>query len=155
MSITGALLIGVLLFLAGLHLYWGVGGVWPGHDAESLRLAVVGTRHGTMPGLAACAVVATALFAAAAIVFLRHGRIVSGLPSLIVYGGYATLILVFGLRGLAPYLTGVFEYARGTPFFELNRQYYAPLCLLIAGGLAMNFPPGLGRAIARVTGGGG
>jgi hypothetical protein len=34
----------------------------------------------------------------------------------------------------------VFEYARGTPFFELNRLYYAPLCLLIAAALAADFP---------------
>jgi hypothetical protein len=50
------------------------------------------------------------------------------------------LIAVFALRGLAPYVTPVFEYARGTPFFELNRLYYAPLCLVIAAGLAINFP---------------
>lgn len=152
MSITGALLIFVLLLLAGLHLYWGVGGVWPGHDAESLRLTVVGTRRGTMPGIAACAAVATALVAAAAIVFFGQWRVASGAPSLIVCGGYATLILMFGLRGLAPYLTGAFEYSRGTPFFDLNRQYYAPLCLLIAGGFALNFPAGLVRAVTRLTG---
>jgi len=58
----------------------------------------------------------------------------------IVIAGYVVLILVFGLRGLAPYVTSVFEYARGTPFFEMNRLYYAPLCLLIAAGLTLNFP---------------
>lgn len=152
MNIVAAMLILVLFLLAGLHLYWGLGGTWPGHDADSLRLRVVGTQAGSMPGFAPCAAVATALIAAAVIIFFGQGRITFGIPSLIVYGGYAALILVFGLRGLAPYLTGAFGYARGTPFFDLNRQYYAPLCLFIAGGLALNYPPGLGRAIARLVG---
>ena len=58
----------------------------------------------------------------------------------VVVAGYGVLILVFGLRGIAPYVSPMFEYARGTPFFELNRSYHAPLCLLIAAALTADFP---------------
>lgn len=145
MSAIGAALIVVLLALAGLHLYWGLGGRWPGHDEDGLRLLVVGARHGRMPGFGPSALVAFALAAAGAIVFAAHSEVSRGPGGSIVVAGYVVLILVFGLRGLAPYLTPVFNYARGTPFFEMNRLYYAPLCLAIAAGFVADFP----RALLR------
>jgi hypothetical protein len=96
--------------------------------------------------------VAAALFSAAAIVILRHTFAPTGFAALIIYGGYITLILIFGLRGLAPYLTPVFNYARGTPFYSLNLKYYAPICLILAAGLIADFPPGLDRFILSPTG---
>lgn len=88
--------------------------------------------------------VAAALAAAAAVVYAGHSSIVPAQFTWVVLAGYAVLVLVFGLRGLAPYLSPAFEYARGTPFFDLNRLYYAPLCLLIALALAADFPRGSG-----------
>ncbi|MEQ1781697.1 MAG: DUF3995 domain-containing protein [Hyphomonadaceae bacterium] len=143
MSVIGGALIVVLSALAALHLYWGLGGFWPGTDARSLSQRVAGTNGGTASRLGPCAMVTTALVAAAAIVFLGQGDVSDLVHALIIYGGYATLILVFGLRGLAAYLTPVFNYARETPFFTLNRRYYAPLCLVLAAGLIADFPPGL------------
>lgn len=140
MTVTGAALIAVLLAIGALHLYWGVGGRWPGHDDASLVSIVAGAKNGRMYGFAACAVVAFALAAAAAVVGARHSAIISSGFGWIVTAGYVVLILVFALRGLAPYFTPAYEYARGTPFFDLNRYYYSPLCLLIAAGLAVNFP---------------
>lgn len=135
----------VLLALAGLHLYWGLGGRLPGHDDDSLRLMVVGAKHGRMYGFGPSAMVAGALSAAALVVFAGHSEMMRSNFAWIVLAGYAVLILVFGLRGLAPYLSPVFEYARGTPFFDLNRTYYAPLCLLIAAALIADCPGGLLR----------
>ena len=146
--VIGYALILVLLALAGLHLYWGLGGFWPGHDAPSLVATVVGSHARRAPGFVECAAVAFALAAAASIVFMRQGRIQYGLPALIVYGGYTVLILVFAGRGLATYLTPFFDYARDTPFFDLNRQLYSPLCLAIAAGLMVTYPPGVTRAFA-------
>lgn len=137
-----AALIAVLVALSALHLYWGLGGRWPGHDAASLREMVVGTRGSRMYGLAPSAMVAGALAAAAFIVLWGQSRVPDGLQAWIVYGGYVVLILVFALRGLAPYLTPIFDYARGTPFFDLNRQIYSPLCLAIALGLIASYPAG-------------
>ncbi len=101
---------------------------------------MAGVKRGRMYGFWPCAMVALALTSAAAVVYARHGEIMSGDFAWVVIAGYGVLIAVFGLRGLAPYVSPVFEYARGTPFFELNRLYYAPLCLLIAAALAADFP---------------
>jgi len=139
-SLTGGLVIATFLALGALHFYWGLGGRWPGHDEDSLRLLVSGVKSGPMYGFWACAMVAGALAAAAGVVVARHSAIMSSGFAWIVIAGYVVLILVFALRGLAPYVTPIFEYARGAPFFELNRLYYAPLCLLIAAGLAFDFP---------------
>jgi hypothetical protein len=140
MTLTGLVLIAMLLSLSALHLYWGFGGRWPGHDDASLVSIVAGAKSGRMYGLAACAAVAFALASAAAIVAASQSSIMSSGFGWILTAGYVVLILVFALRGLAPYLTAIFEYARGTPFFDLNRLYYAPLCLIIAAGLAVTFP---------------
>jgi hypothetical protein len=40
----------------------------------------------------------------------------------------------------------IFDYARGTAFFDLNRQLYSPLCLAVALGLIATLPPGLMNA---------
>lgn len=152
MSIAGGGLIIILVALAALHFYWGFGGFWPGTDSRSLSERVAGTSRNVASSFTSCALVATALLAAAAIVFAGQGSLQYGLPELIVYGGYAALILVFGLRGLAPYLTPAFNYARGTPFFDLNRRYYAPLCLVIAAALAFDYPAGFSGAMADLFG---
>ena len=139
MSLPGAAVIAALLAIAALHLYWGFGGVWPGTDSNSLREIVVGTRGGPMYGLAACALVAGALITAAAVVAARHSTLIGGPLKLLILAAYCVLILVFMVRGLAPYVSPVFEYARGRPFFELNLWLYAPLCLAIAALLAFDF----------------
>ena len=100
-----------------------------------------------MPGFVACAIVAAALTGAAAVVLTRHSQIMLGDFTWAIPTGYAGLILVFGLRGLAPYVGHWFDYARGTPFFDLNRLYYAPLCLVITVALIVDFPPGMSRLV--------
>lgn len=49
----------------------------------------------------------------------------------------------------AAYVVGtqVFAYARGIPFYTLNRRYYAPICLLLAAGLIADFPLGIQRFV--------
>lgn len=146
MSLAGGALIAILLGLSALHLYWGVGGLWPGHDPMSLRLMVVGNPGpmpppvGPLPGWASASIVAALLATAAAIVFARHTGLMQGGLRWIIIAGYVALILVFALRGLAPYISPAFEYARGAPFYEMNRLYYAPLCLFIAALLLFTFP---------------
>jgi len=143
-------LIAVLLALAVLHLYWGFGGYWPGHDAASLREMVVGARGARMYGLGPSAMVAGALTAAAAVVVVRHSAVMTSGFGWVFTAGYIVLILVFGLRGLAPYLTSIFDYSRGTAFFDLNRHIYAPLCLALAVGLVFDYPGGLGNVLRKL-----
>ena len=143
MNIIAISLIAILSAIALLHLYWGFGGFWPGTDARSLSERVAGTSSSVASKLGPCLMVASALVAAAVIVVLRHVLLPEGLFALIIYGGYVTLILVFGLRVLAPYLTTAFNYARATPFYALHRKYYSHLSLLIAAVFIIHFPPAL------------
>ncbi len=128
------LLTAALLALAGIHLYWGFGGRWPGHDEISMVEHVVGrTRGMRAPGLAASFGVALAL--------ATGGLLVAAtlLPSTpwdrLAWLGRWALLAVFAGRGLATYVPSVFRYAEGTPFASLNRRAYGPLCLAIALGL--------------------
>jgi hypothetical protein len=135
-----------LIFLLGaiglIHLAWALGLYWPGTDGVSRAAYVVGTQGRELLGFWSWASIAFAFFCAIAVVWVAHQPITHPLHALIAYGGYLTLILVFALRGLAPYCTDVFGYARSTPFYRLNRRYYAPICLLLAAGLIADFPPG-------------
>jgi hypothetical protein len=128
----------VLAVIAALHLYWGFGGFWPGHDVASLMERVAGWERRRAFGLLACAAVAAALTGAAWIVAAQHGAPRLGIPDVLWTFGFWVVFTVFLLRGLAAY-TPAFAYAEGTPFFELNRLYYGPLCLAIAGAMAVDY----------------
>jgi hypothetical protein len=142
----------VLLLAIGLiHLAWALGLYWPGTDGVSRAARVVGTQGRAFLGFWSWASIALAFFCAVVVVVIAHQPIDHPLHALVAYGGYLTLILVFALRGLAPYLTQVFAYARGTPFYTVNRRYYAPLCLLLATGLIADFPPGIERYLLPVA----
>lgn len=122
--------------VALLHVYWAVGGHWPGHDLESLARTVVGGPTGMrMPGPLACLIVAALLsvvaFAALVSVGLLEGP-GAGARVLTSLGGGALV-----LRGVA----GFFEVRLrpeivGTPYAGLNVRVYSPLALSI-GGLAL------------------
>jgi hypothetical protein len=138
---TPTILIVVLVALAVLHAWWGVGGRWPGHDERSLVELVIGrTRSMRLPGLVRCMLAASALFASAGLVVLQ-GNVISVdfgmLGERLVQAGFWIAGAVFALRGLAGFIPQIFAYAHGTPFASLNRLFYSPLCLLIAAGFAV------------------
>ncbi len=125
---------GVLVLLAAIHLYWGFGGRWPGHDEASMVEHVVGrTRGMKAPSLAASVAVALALAAGGGLVL---ATIVPPTPfEPWLQAARWALFAVFALRGLATYVPPIFRYAEGTPFWRLNRRAYGPLCLAIALGI--------------------
>lgn len=127
------LLAGVLFLLAAIHVYWGFGGRWPGHDEASMVEHVVGrTRGMKAPGLRASLTVALALTAGGGLV------LASLFPTPFepwLKAGRWVLFAIFALRGLATYVPPIFRYAEGTPFWRLNRRAYGPLCLAMALGI--------------------
>ena len=141
MNLVPAILIVVLVVLAALHAWWGLGGRWPGRDERSLVELVVGrTRAMRMPSLAACMLVALALLAAAGLVALQGKLILvdfGATGASLVQAGFWIACAVFGLRGLAGFIPPIFAYADGTRFATLNRRFYSPLCLLVATGFAV------------------
>jgi hypothetical protein len=147
MDLLGAALVTLFGAIGLIHLAWALGLYWPGTDGVSRAAYVVGTHRRALLGFWSWASIAFAFFSAIAVIFIAHQPINHPLHALVAYGGYLTLILVFALRGSAPYLTQVFAYSRGTPFYTLNRRYYAPTCLLLAAGLIADFPSGVERFV--------
>lgn len=136
------LVILVLIGIAGVHAWWGVGGRWPARDEAALADLVIGTGSGRMPGPAACFGVAAAILVGlalvVAVVFLRLP------PPLARFArvGYGAFAAVFLLRGLAGFFPTIWRYGAGTRFYTVNTRYYSPLCLLIALGLGLSLEAG-------------
>jgi Protein of unknown function (DUF3995) len=130
-------LILVLLSLAALHAYWGMGGFWPGSDESSLVEHVVGrTSEMKAPPFMACMLVAACLAAVAGLVVVKVNNV--SLPALLAWipqVGLFGAAAVFLLRGMAAYVPKVFDYAVGTPFFRLNLIFYSPLCIAIGASI--------------------
>jgi hypothetical protein len=126
-----------LMGLAGLHIYWGVGGFWPGTDETSLVEHVVGrTPDMKAPSFVACISVATALIAVVGIIMLRlNGGWVPYPWSFVPSIGLFVAAAVFVLRGVAGFAPPVTDYAKGTPFYDLNLILYSPLCIVIGAAL--------------------
>ena len=128
----------MLAAIALLHLYWALGGVWPGHDEQSLAQAVVGTAGiRRMPPVWMTLAVVLALFAAALWPLMWAAIVPYMLPQTLVVLGIWVLAGIFLARGIAAY-TPVFGPERvQEPFLSLNRRLYAPLCLLIGAGFVL------------------
>jgi hypothetical protein len=132
-------LIVTLAAIALLHLYWGLGGFWPGHDEASLIDMVMGMPAGTpMPPLWACLIVVICLLIPAlCVVRFRFWYRVS-LPKWFAWVPHVALwtsAFVFLARGTSTYVSPWLEAVKETAFYELDRIIYAPLCLLLGAAL--------------------
>ncbi|RYE86390.1 MAG: DUF3995 domain-containing protein, partial [Hyphomicrobiales bacterium] len=104
MAIATALTL-LLAAIAGLHAYWGRGGLWPAASEDELIATVIGhARARRMPSPGLCLAVALAI-AIAAIwpLLLAQGPRIGTLRLLIVLAGLA-IMAVFLLRGIAGFL---------------------------------------------------
>jgi hypothetical protein len=137
MTILGVVLACVLAMIALLHVYWGFGGVWPGHDEKSCARAIAGFRGiERMPSPAASFAVAFALLVAAFIAAALGGAvapIVPPVPLALAGAGAAALFLA---RGMAGYTSAWRRIAPEMPFARYDRRYYSPLCLALGAGFA-------------------
>ncbi|MBZ9893609.1 DUF3995 domain-containing protein [Mesorhizobium sp. B2-2-4] len=128
----------VLLVITALHVYWGIGGIWPGKDAASCAHAVVGFRGvDEMPAPFACFAVAACLALATLWPMALEGVFASPFPG----QGLAATALLIGLvflgRGIAGFTPRWRRLAPEQPFARLDRSLYSPLCLLIGLGFAV------------------
>lgn len=118
---------------AGLHVYWGLGGLWPADNAAALSRTVIGTHSGVMPPAGLTLVVAVLIFAAGSFAFARG---VLAWDSLILLRvPLAGLALIFLLRGAVTYMPGPFAQA-AEPFAHLNAVYFSPLILALGAAFA-------------------
>ena len=139
MSAAIAVVLALLLAaIAGLHAYWGRGGLWPAATEDELIATVIGNaRAKRMPSPALCLLVALAI-AVIAIwpLLLAQTPGTATLRPLLQFGGFA-IMAVFLLRGIAGYLPAWRRLHPREPFASYDRRYYSPLCLLIAAGYAV------------------
>ncbi|WP_438021863.1 DUF3995 domain-containing protein [Sorangium sp. So ce233] len=128
---------GVLAALAAVHVYWGLGGAWPGDARHEKVEVVVGLPKGSpFPSLSACLLVAFLLASAAALVLAqRYGLDV--LPASLLRLGVWTVVLVLGARGLGGFVDARLRPAtRDLPYHRMNRLVYSPLSLAVAAAVA-------------------
>jgi hypothetical protein len=115
-----------------LHVYWALGGHWPGRDLKSMVDTVVGAPVSAAPGPVACALVAILLGLAGALVV---GTVV--VDSVVVDVGAIGVAVVFLLRGLIGFVdVRLRPSTKGSRFARLNVVLYSPLCLAL-GTLAL------------------
>lgn len=128
----------VLLLITALHVYWGIGGIWPGRDTATCAHAVVGFRGvDEMPTPFASFAVAACLALATLWPMALEGVFASPFPK----AGLAATSLLFALvflgRGIIGFTPWWRRIAPEQPFARLDLRYYSPLCLLIGLGFAV------------------
>ncbi|MEO5760643.1 MAG: DUF3995 domain-containing protein [Mesorhizobium sp.] len=145
MIILAFALSAVLLLITTLHVYWGIGGIWPGRDAASCARAVVGFRGvREMPAPFASFAVAACLALATLWPMAIAGVFASPFPREGLAASALLIGLVFLGRGIVGFTPWWRRLAPEQPFARLDVRYYSPLCLLIGLGFVvlaiMEFP---------------
>jgi hypothetical protein len=127
----------VLLVIAGLHVYWLLGGCWPGRDAASLNARVVGGKPGgaRMPRRAPTAVVSVGIAGIALGTLAARGLIALPLPGVVRALTWiaAGALAVRGLGGF--FDRWLRPHTAALPFARLNVRIYSPLCVALAAGV--------------------
>jgi hypothetical protein len=118
--------------LAGLHVYWARGGLWPGEDQASLAETVVGPGAQMPPSPAVWAVagvLAASAGAVATTTALRDPpRVVRTITRVT-----AGVLLARGVAGVALSLS----HGLDARFHRLDAVLYSPLCLALSRGAVL------------------
>jgi len=137
MTVLALVLSAVLTLFAALHVYWGIGGIWPGSDPRSCARAVVGIAGiEAMPSMSASLAVAAAIIAAALVALALGGLFASPFEQVPLAGAALFIGLVFLGRGIAGFTPAWRRLTPEMPFARLDMRYYSPLCLVIGAGFA-------------------
>jgi len=135
MSFIAIALTVLVALIAALHLYWALGGLWPGRDEADLSRTVVGlTFSSRMPPPRMMGTVALLLAGVAAWPLLI-APILRGLGPAQLATAFSILIAaIFLFRGLLGYSAAMQQRHAAEPFATYNRLYYSPLCLALGAG---------------------
>lgn len=122
-----------LTAIAALHVYWGIGGVWPGTDRASCARAVVGF-NSLMPSPTACFAVAIVLLVTLLVALALGGWFATPLDRIRLAGMALLIGLGFLARGVAGYTPWWRRLTPEQPFARLDTRLYSPFCLLLGAG---------------------
>ncbi|TGL55862.1 DUF3995 domain-containing protein [Leptospira ognonensis] len=125
----------LLSLLSVLHIYWAIGGLWPGKTKQDLIDKVFG-RGETFPSMFACLVVAFGLFLAALTPILwlnKEAFHFNHLMNLFLNVFCYVLAFIFILRGVLGYLPFITKFWNPV-FVSYTKRIYNPLCILIGCG---------------------
>ena len=121
----------VLVLIAALHAYWGLGGIWPERSAADLARAVIGDGRTRMPPPWSCFTVAALLLVVAAWPWAMLAAPDSQ-PVLVVGIVSAAIFFVRGSAGYSPRWRQRFS---TEPFATRDMRFYSPLCMALATGM--------------------
>lgn len=125
-----------LVLIAGLHVYWGIGGVWPGTDEKSCARAIAGFRGvSEMPGPFASFAVAVLVAVVALLALACAGVFASPFARQSVAGAVLFAALAFLVRGGIGFTAFWRRLTPEMPFARLDARYYSPLCLVLGVAL--------------------
>lgn len=134
-SVIAVALFVTLSLVALVHVYWGMGGIWPAPTETALARAVVGNRGiRKMPNTRLTLVVAALIFTAGCMPLLWLDVTQVPVSPRLLQVAMVVLALIFLLRGGLSYTPLAARQGLEQPFETLNKRIYAPLCLLIGGG---------------------
>jgi len=117
----------VALFLAAMHAWWAVGGIWPSASATALANGVIGDGRTRMPPPWQCAAVAVAL----TVVAIWPWLIMAWPDERIVFIGAVVFGSIFFIRGTAGYSARWRGHFTSEPFRTRDFYLYSPLCLAL------------------------
>jgi Protein of unknown function (DUF3995) len=138
MTTVAAIMFVALVLLAVMHAAWGFGARWPAQDERDLVALVVGrTGRTRMPTRSECLGAAAAIFAAGIVALAVADLIILPLPATLITMAAVFVTAVFAGRGIAAYLPAWRQRFSQEPFATLDRNWYAPLCLLFALAFAV------------------
>ena len=131
MTWLAAILTAAFVAIAVLHVYWGLGGLWPARDAAELARTVIGDGRTRMPSPRACFGVAILLLIVAAWpwAMLAHPH---SQPVIVVGIVAAAIFFVRGSAGYSPRWRQRFS---TEPFATRDMRFYSPLCMALATGM--------------------
>jgi Protein of unknown function (DUF3995) len=138
MMLIASALAFMLWLIAGIHIYWGLGGYWPGSNERSLARTVVGAPDiMQMPPPAACFTVAVLLVALGVWPLVQVGLLPIPVPAWLQFVAGIGAIVVFLGRGIASYIPAFRRLAPEQPFATLDVRFYAPLCFALGIGFVV------------------
>lgn len=134
MTAASATTAATLAAIAGLHVGWGAGSSFPFKDRDALADSVAGSS--AAPGPRECFTVAGLLFFAAGVV--SDGLPIGATTRSLGLAGLATILGGRGIIGVAGRTGSIVPWTPSTRFNKIDKKYYGPLCLALAGGTLLS-----------------